>query len=184
MKAEKKNKIGEQPEDGNIDKIRDILFGSQTRDFERRFQRMEDRLSKEISDMREETQKKLDTLESYIKSEIKSLTERLVSEQNMRADAVRKVEDQLKDLAHNFDKKVTTINEQTAKAESDLRQQILTQSKNLLEEMQKRHNDLLGTLELEATELREDKADKSALAALLTEMAMRLNNDFKLPETD
>ena len=61
MKAEKqKNAAQEMPEDGNIDKIRDILFGSQSRDFERRFTRMEERMIKEISDMRDDTRKKLD----------------------------------------------------------------------------------------------------------------------------
>ena len=44
MKPEKKKTGAEQPEDGNIDKIRDILFGSQSRDFERRVARMEERL--------------------------------------------------------------------------------------------------------------------------------------------
>jgi hypothetical protein len=58
MKAEKqKNAAAEMQEDGNIDKIRDILFGSQSRDFERRFTRMEDRMIKEISDMRDDTRK-------------------------------------------------------------------------------------------------------------------------------
>ena len=32
---------------GNVDKIRDILFGGQMRDYERRFQELEDRLLEE-----------------------------------------------------------------------------------------------------------------------------------------
>ena len=185
MKADKqKNAVLEAQEDGNIDKIRDILFGSQSRDFERRFARMEERLSKEVSDMRDETRKRLDALEDFIKGEVKSLTERLMSEQNSRADAVKELSGELKDLSHNLDKKVTHINEQGAKSESDLRQQILSQSKNLSDEIQKRHNDVLGSLERESSEIREDKADRTALAELFTEMAMRLTNDFKLPEAD
>lgn len=185
MKADKqKNGAVEIQEDGNIDKIRDILFGSQSRDFERRFTRMEERVTKEMSDMRDETRKQLDALEEYIKGEVKSLTDRLVTEQNSRADAVKELAGELKDLSHNFDKKVTNINESAAKSESDLRQQILSQSKNLSDEIQKRHNDLLGSLERESTEIRDDKADRTALAELFTEMAMRLTNDFKLPSAD
>jgi hypothetical protein len=60
-----------------------------------------------------------------------------MSEQNSRADAVKELSGELKDLSPNFDKKVTNINEQSAKSESDLRQQILTQSKNLSDEIQK-----------------------------------------------
>jgi len=182
MKAEsRKNAPAEIQEDGNIDKIRDILFGSQARDFDRRFSRLEERLVKEVAEMRDETSKKLDTLEDYIKGEVKSLTERLVSEQNARMDSAQELSNGLKELAHNFDKKVTQLNEVTAKSESDLRQQILTQSKNLSEEIQRRHNDALDKLDRESTEIREDKADRTAIANIFTEMAMRLTNDFKLP---
>ncbi len=182
MKAEiKKNAPSEIQEDGNIDKIRDILFGSQARDFDRRFSRLEERLIKDVADMRDENRKKLDTLEDFIKNEVKSLTDRLVSEQNSRIDATKDLSNDLKELSHNLDKKVTQINDQSAKSESDLRQQMLTQSKNLSEEIQKRHNDALDKLERESSEIREDKADRTAIANIFTEMAMRLTNDFKLP---
>lgn len=182
MKTEtKKQNASELPEDGNIDKIRDILFGSQARDFDRRFSRLEERLVKEISEMRDENRKKLDTLEEYIKGEVKSLTDRLVSEQNSRVETVSVLSRDLKDLSHNLDKKVMQINEQAAKAESDLRQQMLSQSKSLTDEIQKRHNEAIASLERESSEIREDKADRTAIADIFNEMAMRLTNDFKLP---
>ena len=182
MKAEiKKNAPTEIQEDGNIDKIRDILFGSQARDFDRRFSRLEERLVKDMSEMRDETRKKLDALEDYIKNEMKSLTERLVSEQNSRLDNAKDLSNDLKELSHGFDRKITQINEHSAKNESDLRQQILTQSKNLSEDIQKRHNEALDKIELEANEIREDKADRTAIANIFNEMALRLTNDFKIP---
>ncbi len=185
MKAEtKKNAPNEIAEDGNIDKIRDILFGSQSRDFERRFIKLEERIIKEMTDIRDDNRRKLDALEDFIKNEVKSLTDRLASEQNSRVDAVKELSSELKDLSHNFDRKVTNINEQAAKNESDLRQQMLTQSKNLSDEIQKRHNDMNNSLDRESSEIREDKADKTALAELFTEMALRLTNDFKFPRTD
>ncbi len=182
MKAEtKKNAPSEVQEEGNIDKIRDILFGSQSRDFDRRFSRLEDRLVKEVSEMRDETRKKLDALEDFIKSEVKSLTDRLANEQNARIDSAQDLSGSLKELSHNLDKKVTQINEQSAKSESELRQQLLTLSKNLTDEIQKRHNEALASLERESAEIREDKADRTAIADIFNEMAMRLTNDFKLP---
>lgn len=185
MKAEtKKNSPNDVAEDANIDKIRDILFGSQSRDFERRFIKLEDRINKEINEMRDENRRKLDALEEFIKNEVKSLTERLVNEQNTRVDADKEIFSELKDLSHNLDKKITGINEQTAKSESEIRQQILNQSKNLTDEIHKRHNDIKILLENQSNEIRDDKADKSALAELFAEMSMRLSNDFKLPKID
>ena len=71
-------------ESGNLDKIRDILFGVQARAYEQRFTRMEDQLASEIADLREEARKRSDSLENYIKEEVQSLGERLKSEQDDR----------------------------------------------------------------------------------------------------
>ncbi len=52
---------------GNLDKVRDILFGGQMRDYEKRFNRLEDRLVKECSSIRDDIKKRLDSLEMYVK---------------------------------------------------------------------------------------------------------------------
>ena len=43
----------EEPREGqNVDKIRDILFGAQMRDYDKRFARLEDRLMKDAEALR------------------------------------------------------------------------------------------------------------------------------------
>ena len=54
----------------SLDKVRDILFGSQSREYEKRFARLEERLIKEAADLRVDLKKRFDTLEIYIKKEI------------------------------------------------------------------------------------------------------------------
>ena len=51
-------------EGANVDKIRDILFGAQMRDYDKRFARLEDRLMKDADALREEMRKRLDALEN------------------------------------------------------------------------------------------------------------------------
>jgi hypothetical protein len=43
---------------GNIDKIRDILFGNQAKDYEKRFTRMENQLIEESGELKEELLKR------------------------------------------------------------------------------------------------------------------------------
>src|SRR5215813_12449769 len=57
----------------NVDKIRDILFGAQMRDYDKRFARLEDRLMKDAEALRDEMRKRLDALESYVKQEAEAL---------------------------------------------------------------------------------------------------------------
>ncbi|HEY0546421.1 MAG TPA: hypothetical protein VGC91_13670 [Pyrinomonadaceae bacterium] len=166
---------------GNIDKIREILFGIQMRDYEKRFARLEERLLKESNDLREETRKRFDSLELYIKHEMEALTERLTAEQNARTESLEQLSQGVKDTFRSFDKRAAGMDEQSAKNQRDLRQQILEQSKTLSDEIRQKHGEMLSALDREASELRTDKTDRSALAALFTELAMRLNNDFKIP---
>ncbi len=166
---------------GNIDKIRDILFGVQMRDYEKRFARLEERLIKEAGDLRDDTKKRFDALELYIKQEFESLTQRLIAEQHTRGEAVETLSLGITDTARAFEKKAAQMEDQSAKSKSELRQQILDQSKSLNDEIRQKYEQLTAALQREAADLRTDKTDRSALAALFTEVAMRLNNDFKIP---
>jgi hypothetical protein len=166
---------------GNIDKIRDILFGVQMRDYEKRFTRLEERLIKEANDLRDDTRKRFDALEQYVRQELESLNLLVSAEQNARGDAVESLSQNLKDTARAFEKRTTQMDEQSTRSQSELRRQILEQSKSLNDEIRRKYEELTADLQREAQELRTDKTDRSALAALFTEVALRLNNDFKIP---
>jgi DNA anti-recombination protein RmuC len=168
-------------ESGNIDKIREILFGVQMRDYEKRFSRLEERLLKESVDLRDDTKKRFDALETFIKNELEALTDRLKAEQRTRDESVQGLTRNLQDTSATFDKKLAQFDEQTTRSQRDLRQQILDQSKNLSDEIRQKYEELSAIIEREAAELGNDKTDRSALAALFTEVALRLNGEFKIP---
>jgi hypothetical protein len=52
------------------------------------------------------------------------------------------------------------------------------------DDLQKTHEQLSAALEKEAGELRHEKTDRAALAALFMEVAVRLNNEFNLPGSE
>jgi len=166
---------------GNIDKIRDILFGVQMRDYDKRFSRLEERLLKEAADLREDLRKRFDTLEQFVKQEVKALGERIAAEKSQRNEDVKELGQGLKDLTKNFEKRAEQIEEAHAKGQSELRQNLLDQSKDLSDEIRKKYEELAASLEREAADLRDDKTGRAELASLLSEVAMRLNNEFSLP---
>jgi hypothetical protein len=167
----------------SIDKVRDILFGAQMRDYDRRFARLEERLLKETVDLKDDVKKRLAALEQYVKQEVEALGDRLSAEHDGREDAAKTIRQELRETGTTFDRKTATIEDQAARAQRELRQQLLEQQQRLSDELQSRHQELLGTLNRESTELRDEKADRAALASLFTEMAMRLSDQLRLPTT-
>lgn len=170
-----------QPDMGNIDKIREIIFGGNMREYDRRFSRVEEQLVKESLELREDTRKRFEALEAFIKAELAALTDRLQAEQRTRDDAVSGLWRGVHESSQALSAKLGEAQEQTARAHSELRQQILVQSKDLNEEMRRRQDDVMALIQREVADLNHGKTDRSSLATLLTEMAMRLNNDLKLP---
>ena len=171
----------ELPAGGNIDKIRDIIFGNQMRDYEKRFGRLEDRLLKESSELRDELKRRFEQLEAYTRTEFEAIADQLKNEQGERGSAAQALTQELRDLGRTTDKRAAQLDEQAVKNARDLRQQLLDQAKQLSEELRLRVDNLAATLDREAQALRDDKTDRAALAALFTEMAMRLTDELTLP---
>ncbi|MGE5813879.1 MAG: hypothetical protein ACM36C_05280 [Acidobacteriota bacterium] len=168
----------------SIDKVRDILFGNQVREFERRFTRLDERLAKEVNDLKADVKSRLDALELYTKKEVESLVDSIKSEHADRLDASAALSRELSETAKSLERRTLAVDEQLSKGQRELRQQILDQDHRLTDEIRKRADEILTVLAREAQELRSDKADRATLASLLTEMALRLTNDFHLPDVE
>ncbi len=155
----------------SIEKVREILFGSQVRHIEKRFSVLEDRLRKEVGALTAEISKRFDSLETFVKKEVASLGEQFKMEQNLRAKSVKELSRRL----DNTDKDLADLEDKSTAAQRELRQQILEQSKTLRDEARKGHKDLSTALDKATGQLRVDKTNRSDLAALLVDMAMSLN---------
>jgi hypothetical protein len=169
---------------GNVDKIRDILFGNQMRDYDRKFSNLEDRLLKEVSRAREESGKRLEALENFIKKELETTSDRQKNEESERKSSIKALSNELDKAAKDLDKKLSNLDDQLTASTRDLRQQILDQYQNLSADISSKYHELAEMQEKIASELREDKVDRTALSALLTDLALRISGDSLLDESD
>jgi deoxyribodipyrimidine photolyase len=166
----------------NVDKIRDILFGNQMRDYDRKFSNLEDRLLKEVSRVREESGKRLEALENFIKKELEAISDRQKNEESERKESLKALSNEWNKAAKDLDKKLSNLDAQFTTSTRDLRQQILDQYQNLSSEISSKYHELTEMQERIASELREDKVDRTALSALLTDLALRISGESLLDE--
>ncbi len=169
---------------GNLDQVREILFGPQSRGTEKRLARLEEELPKRIAEIREELKRGLANLEAYARSEIDSLNERLRTEAAERDTADQAASARLDETAKGVRREVLQLGERSAAAQREIRQQLLDQAKRLDEEIQQRSEDLVAALGRAVEELRAEKADRKAVAGILHEVAMRLADESLLPSGD
>ena len=171
---------GEIDESAKVDRIRDILFGPLMREYDGRFQRLEDNLAREANEIRSDTQKRLDALERFIKGEVDSLNSRAAAEHGERCNTTDKLGRDLAYAARNLDTKVSNLSEQTAKNLGELRELMLQQYKILGAEIKDKYNQMKAGLDHETSQIRSGMIAREALAEMLNEVALRLKNEFRI----
>src|SRR5215467_4251630 len=130
---------------GNLEKIRDILFGTQMRGYEVRFAAIEEALTKETAEIRETSRRRFEQLESYIKKELELLQTRWKAERDERSDAAVQHSRELRELGESLGRRLRDLDERGTAVERDLRSQLLQQAKDLSDDIQARH-EAVGTL--------------------------------------
>lgn len=169
---------------GNLEKVRDILFGTQMREVERRFVRLEERLLKETRDLKDDIKRRLDILEAHANTETETLASHIRQEHNERIEGNVRLTRELADTAAAYERRSAALDEQIAKGQREIRQQMLEQQQRSSDDLREKIDEVLAALARDAQELRTDKIDRLALASLLKEMAMRLTDEFTLPAAE
>ena len=168
--------------DDNVDKIREILFGGQMRDYEGRFAEMERKLSQRIDRMGTEFEKRLERLNTYAKREIDKISDRLKTERQDRLADNKSGARELKDFSQQVESWFGEVEDRLDVEAKDLRNAMHEQSEELAALIAETRDHLSGAISDETRELADAKLAREDLAGLLSEVAMRLKKDFKLPK--
>ena len=161
------------PTAGNLEQIRDILFGKSMQELEERFVNLQESLTNEITVLRDDTKKMFNTLETYVKEELNSLGQQLKSEADEREESDERITREKDTLA----KKFNSFEKETTRVQSDIRSQILDLNKKFSDELSDARKDLTHNLKKAQADLQNKKTDRSKLSSLLTEMALRISDE-------
>jgi archaellum component FlaC len=174
--AKEEDRNGETEESAKIDRIRDVLFGSQVRDYDNRLQRLDERLAKEAAEARADLQKRLEALENALKGEVESVSNHLNAERLERRVAIEKLARGLAETARALDLKLRKLDEQAAREIHNLRRQLVEQSKLLNEEIQEtaeKQEQMQADLNRDTAQIRGAMTGREAMAEMLSEVALR-----------
>ncbi len=168
--------------EGNVEKIREILFGGQMRDYEQRFADLEDRLTRSVEQASRNLEKRLDRLDAYAKRELEKLSGQIKEERQARRSEGKESARDIKDLGQQFESWCAEVEEEIGEESTTLRRSLQEQSEELSGMINDVHDELSKALSGEARNLANAKLAREDLADLLAEMALRLKKDLELPD--
>ncbi|MGH9159346.1 MAG: hypothetical protein ACRD2X_05095 [Vicinamibacteraceae bacterium] len=161
-----------------VDKIRELLFGNQMQDYDRRFSVLEERFQQKLRDLEGESARGLASLESSMKKQMESIATQVRQEQDLRADADKELGRALRDQIQGLEKRLGQLSDQAASIEREFTERVGHESQTLRDEIRRRNEDARGTIERMFAELNNVKTDRNLLAGLFVEIARCLNQDM------
>jgi hypothetical protein len=165
---------GEAP---GVDKIRELLFGNQMQDYDRRFQVLEERFQQKMRDLEGGSTRSLSAVESSIKKQLESIVGQLREEQELRAEADKELGRGLRDLIGGLEKRLGQISDRLASLEREFMDRLGQESQTLRDDIRRRNDDTRAAIERMFSELNNVKTDRNLLAGLFVEIARCLNQD-------
>jgi hypothetical protein len=161
----------------SIDKVRDILFGSQTKNNEARFARLEDGLAREVFELKELFRRRVESLEAFFQSETQALAERIRYEREERMSAFEAHDLEMKGALTGLARRLGELNIAMNEGDSGVRRDLMNESRKLLDEIGHRHESVRGLMESRVSELHSRKADRAVISDLMRELATQLEKD-------
>ncbi len=161
----------------SVDKIRDLLFGNQMQDYDRRFANLEERFLQRLKEIESESARSLAAAEANAKKQVDSLASQLREESDARADADRETERNLRESTQALEKRVRQLTDQLGQLERELTDRITHTAQTLRDESRKRNDDTREGFERMLGELGNVKTDRNLLAGLFAEVAKCLSHE-------
>jgi hypothetical protein len=160
-----------------VDKIRDLLFGNQMQDYDRRFSKLEERFLQRFKDIEGDTARNLTAHESNAKKQVESIAGQLREEKDLRADSDKEIERTLREHNQALEKRLRTLSDQLAQLERDVSDRVSHEAQSLRDEIKRKNEDTQHALEKMFAELSNVKTDRNLLAGLFVEVARCLNQE-------
>jgi len=163
--------------DGNVEQIREILFGGQMRDYEERFASLEERLTRNVEQISQNFEKRLEQLDHFAKLEFGKFAELMEQERSAREQGREQSSRDLEEASQRAESRFAELQESLGNEANDLRQQLKDNIEELSSTIHDSEQLLSKSLAAETRKLADASVRRHDLAALLNDIAQRLKDD-------
>lgn len=165
-----------------VEKIRDILFGGQMAEYERRFNDLEARARSDLKQLQQDIAKRFESTEGFLKQEIEQLQNSQQQERKDRLDALQGVDKSIAEVGKQLELNYADIDDRLSQDGGAIRKQIHNQQAELEQSISRLRSELVERQDTQQSSLEQAKLSREVLAGMFDELALRLRGEFELPE--
>ena len=159
---------------GDIEKVRDILFGKYVSNFEQRFADLEERLEADVEELKNRLSDKISGMDAAVNESLARLDAQIASEQASRDKELKSLQKMLQDAEQALKHSIGLMEDQANQDLAAVRASLEESHQELLDQTSAVQAELVSQLEQQNEELKSDKVGRQALALMLDEVAVKL----------
>ncbi|NJR50463.1 MAG: hypothetical protein HC780_13755 [Leptolyngbyaceae cyanobacterium CSU_1_3] len=167
---------------GNIDQIRDIIFGTQLREYDNRLGKVESDLTMLQQEMRDRIEQVKSGFSIELKATMESLEKKLKSFNASTQEECVDLRQQVDRLNKKFSNSIQILDEAIDTHTTSLRGELTTTKNSLQDDVSALRDLVLEELDRRFSQLRETKVSKDDIAETLFELGMRLKGAEFIPK--
>jgi hypothetical protein len=176
MSNPKKEAILTQTESGGaVDKIRDLLFGTQMESYEQHFQRLETMIVAETRKTADEMGRRLQAVETLFNQRLEKSEQALERERKERVAAVNSANEALQHAFQQLNDRLVNFEGATDRNFMDIKDTLEHECQSLASQIMALRDELTQTLNDETHRLDRQKVNRQQLADLLSGLSNELN---------
>lgn len=159
---------------GDIEKVRDILFGKYVASFDQRFAELEARLEADVEKLKERLNDKIVSMDEAVNRSLERLDKQIASEQSDRDTQLTELQQSLTQAENALSASISLMEDQANQEMVAVRESMQAGHQDLVDQSKAIQADLLQQLEAQKDALEGDKVGRQALALMLDEVAVKL----------
>lgn len=167
---------------GNIDQIRDIIFGPQLREYDNRF----DKVESDISLLQQEMRDRIDQVKTVLSTEIRAAAdsvEKKVKSLNLTTqEEIADLRQQLDRITKKFSNTIESLDEAIDNQTNSIREELTQARSKLQDEVRVLRGQVFEELERRFSMMREEKLSKDDMAEFFFEIGMRMKGNEFIPQ--
>lgn len=159
---------------GNIDQIRDIIFGAQLREYDSRFDKIESDLSMLQQEMRDRVEQIKNLFLTELRAAVDSQEKKLKSLNVTVQDENAEIRQNIGHINKKFSSSIETLNETVDTQTKSIREELAQTRDKLQEDVHTLRANIFEDLDRRFSTLRDVKVSRDDMAEILFELGMRL----------
>jgi DNA anti-recombination protein RmuC len=167
---------------GNIDQIRDIIFGAQLREYDNRFDKIDSDLSMMQQDMQARIEQVKTVLGTEMRTAIDSFEKKVKSITLNTQEESADLRQQLDRVNRKFSSSIEALDEALDNQTGAIREELSQTRERLSEETRTLKTQVFEELDRRFSMLRDVKVSRDDMAEILFELGMRLKGTEFVPE--